>query len=143
MPIPLLSLLPAALKAIAKVTGLDVVKQAGDALASAQFTPEQQTELKQALMAHEAEMARLSLEDFKVAMSESLAEIQSPDKFVSRARPFGVYAACVITSALAVALIAGVTVDTAAILTLIAPMWGQAAWYTFNRTREKMNGGAA
>jgi hypothetical protein len=136
----LLGLLPKVLAVIAKVTGLDVVKQAGEALAGAQLSPEKQAELQEALATHEEKLKELGIEELKAVMSESLAEINSSDKFTSRARPFGVYVACVITAALAVAEIAGVKLDTGAVVTLIAPLWGQTAWYTYQRTREKMNG---
>jgi uncharacterized membrane protein len=136
--VSLLSILPGALKAIGKVLGLDVFGKAADALGSLSLSPEQQAALQQALQAHEEEMQRLSIEELKTVLSENLAEIASPDKFVSRARPFGLYTACVITAGMAVAEIFGVKIDTGAIVTLIAPMWGSAAWYSYNRTQEKI-----
>lgn len=134
----LLGLLPTILKAVGKVLGIDVVKQAGDALAGAQIPPEKQVELQLALAEHEEKLKALGIEELKTVLSENLAMIASPDKFVSRARPFGLYTACLITTGMAVAEIAGVKIDTGAIVTLIAPMWGSAAWYSYNRTQEKL-----
>ena len=133
----LLTLLPGALRAVAKVTGLDIVGKAADALTNVPESPE----LRAALLEHEQEMKRLSIEELKVALSENLAMIGSADKFVARARPTQVYLAGFITAAIAVAMIFGAKLDTGAILTIIGPLWGNAAFYTHNRTREKMNGG--
>ena len=134
----LLGLLPNVLKAVGKILGIDVVKQAGDALAGATLSPEQQVAVQQALAEHEEKLKELGIEELKTVLSENLAMIASPDKFVSRARPFGLYTACLITTGMAVAEIAGVKIDTGAIVTLIAPMWGSAACYSYNRTQEKL-----
>ena len=85
----LFSLLPSILKAVGSVLGIGVVKDAGAALAAAQISPEQQVALQEALLVHEKEMAQINLDTLKSLLSESLAEIQSPDKFVARARPTG------------------------------------------------------
>src|SRR5512143_1720613 len=109
----LLGLLPTILKAVGKVLGIDVVKQAGDALAGAAIPPEKQVELQLALAAHEEKLKELGIEELKTVLSENLAMIASPDKFVSRARPFGLYTACLITTGMAVAEIAGVRLTRA------------------------------
>ena len=137
---PLLGLLPKLIKTAAGILGVDSVKDVVDTLQNNKLTPEQRVALETALQQHEKEMRALDIEELKTVMSESLAEIQSTDKFTSRARPFGVYTACAITAALAVAMMFGVKLDTGAIITLIAPLWGQTAWYTYKRTQEKMNG---
>ena len=134
----LLSLLPGVLKTVGKVLGIDVFGKAADALGSLSLSPEQQLALQQALATHEEEMKRLGVDELKTVLSENIAMIASPDRFVSRARPFGLYTACVITAAMAVAEIFGVKIDTGAVVTLIAPMWGSAAWYSYNRTQEKI-----
>ena len=134
----LFSLLPSILKTVGNVLGIGVVKDAGDALAKAQLSPDQQAALQEAMLTHEKDMAQISLDELKTVMSESLAEIQSPDKFVSRARPTGLYFAYLGTLAIIVATIVGVKIDSGAIITLLAPMWGQAAWYSYNRTQEKL-----
>lgn len=134
----LFGLLPGILKTVGNVLGIGVVKDAGEALAAAQLSPDQQVALTTALQAHEAQMAQISLDQLKTVMSESLAEIQSPDKYVARARPTGLYFAYLGTLAIIVATIAGIKIDSGAIITLMAPMWGQAAWYSYNRTQEKL-----
>jgi hypothetical protein len=128
---------------VGSVLGIGVVKDAGDALSKAQLSPDQQAALQEALLTHEQAMAQINLDEFKTVMGESLAEIQSPDKFVARARPAGLYVAYVGSLALIIATIVGVKIDSGAIITLLAPMWGQAAWYSYNRTQEKLgtNGG--
>lgn len=91
----------------------------------------------------ELEEKRLGIEEIKVFISESLAMINSSDKFTSRARPMGVYAATLITTMLAIGLMFEIKIDTVAILTLLAPLWGNAAYYTKSRSDEKratMNG---
>src|SRR5574341_480663 len=98
----LLGLLPNVLKAVGKVLGIDVVTQAGDALAGAQIPPEKQVELQLALAAHEEKLKALGIEELKTVLSENLAMIASPDKFVSRARPTMLYVATGITSLLSV-----------------------------------------
>jgi Holin of 3TMs, for gene-transfer release len=137
----LFTLLPGILKTVGNVLGIGAITSAGDALAATQLTPEQKVALQGALAQHEEAMASIDLERFKAVMAESLAEIQSPDKYVARARPTGLYFAYAGTLAVIVATIAGVKIDSGAIITLLAPMWGQAAWYTYNRTKEKLNGG--
>lgn len=134
----LLSLLPGVLRAVGKVVGIDVFGKAADTLSSLSLSPEQQLALQQALASHEEAMKQLSVEELKTVLSENLAMIASPDKFVSRARPFGLYTACIITAGLAIAEIFGAKIDTGAAVTLIAPMWGSAAWYSYNRTQEKI-----
>src|SRR5947207_1593768 len=82
------------------VHGIHAVTEAGNALAATQLTPEQSVALQTALAQHEEAMARVSLEELKTVMSESLAEIESPDKYTSRARPTGLYIAYLGTSAI-------------------------------------------
>src|SRR5207302_5653713 len=106
------SFLPAILKTVGSVLGLNAVSAAGDALASTQLTPEQSVALQSALAVHEEAMAKISLDELKTVMSESLAEIESPDKFTSRARPTGLYMAYAGTSAIIAATIAGVHMDS-------------------------------
>ena len=138
----LLSLLPGVLKTIAKVTGLDIVGKAAEALSSVSLSPEQQTALQAALLEHEAKMKALGIEEMKAAMSESLAMIASEDKYVKRARPTGLYIFYVVTAAIAIGMLFGVTVDPTAVLTLLAPLAGVTGTYVFRRTTEKLNGGS-
>ena len=137
----LLTFLPSVLKTLGGILGIsDKVKVVTDALASAEGSPELRAQLQQALLGHEAEMQRLNIEEMKAAMSESLAMIASEDKFVKRARPFGLYAFYVCTLALVGAHIAGIAIDPAAILTILAPLAGVGGTYVYRRTTEKLNG---
>ena len=128
------------LKTVGGIFGIGGAVDIGEKILSGEIPPEKKVELQAALLQHEKDMKQLEIEEMRVAISESLAEIQSSDKFVSRARPFGVYAASLITAAMAGALIFQVKIDPTAIVTLLTPLWGSAAYYTFNRTKEKMNG---
>lgn len=138
----LLGFLPGIIRTVGSVLNIGFLKDGADALEKAQLTPEQQASMQSALQTYELQMKQLGLEEFKTVMSESLAEITSPDRYVARARPTGLYIAYLGTAALVAANIAGVKIDTGAMVTLLTPMWSQAAWYTYNRTKEKLaNGG--
>ena len=150
MPFPLLGLLPGILRTVASITGLAPVKEAAEAIASAQLTPEQQATLQEALLRHEQAMKALSVEELKSAVSESVAMVQSSDKYTSRARPTMLYVATGITAVLCV--IVGIAVlkstkielgTVGAIVSLMTPLWGAGGYYIYARTREKLNGGAS
>ncbi len=134
----LLNLLPNILKTVGKITGIGLVSDAGDALSKAQLTPEQQVALQTALAEHEEKMAQLSLDQFKTAMSETIAEVQSPDKYVSRARPTGLYIFYAVSAAIAAAMIAGIKIDPTAILTVVGPLAGTGGYYIYARTQENI-----
>jgi len=136
----LLSLLPGVLKIIGKITGINLISDAGDALDKAKLTPEQTVALQTALAEHEEKMAQISLDEFKTAMSEAVAEIQSPDKYVSRARPTGLYIFYGVSAMIAVAMVVGVKLDPTAILTIVAPLAGTGGYYIHSRTQEKLAG---
>jgi hypothetical protein len=136
----LAGLLPTILKTVGKVTGLSILGDAGDALDKAQLTPEQKVALNAALAEHEEKMAQIGLDQFKTAMSESLAEIQSSDKFVARARPTGLYAYYLVCLAIVGAMLAGLKIDATAILTIVGPLAGTGGFYIYNRTQEKLAG---
>jgi holin (3TMs family) len=151
MAFPLIRLLPAILKAVARITGLSEVGTAADALQKAQLTPEQDAALQEELLRHEQAMKALSVDELKAAIAaataESTAMIQSGDAYVSRARPTMLYAATAITVAISLAVgvvvIRGGTVDLAiagVLSTLMLPLWGAAGLYVDRRTKEKMNG---
>lgn len=139
MNFPLLGPIGKIIKIAGSILGVDSVKDVVDAISNNKLTPEQKLQLEQAVLEHESEMRQFQIEELKTVMSESLAMIQSQDKFTSRARPALLYLAGLITTALAVAKIFGVEVNSD-VIWLIGPMWGQAGWYTWNRTKEKMNG---
>ena len=137
----LLGFLPDVLKTIGKALPIPGLSAVIDAIAPdkiAQLPPETQLALTTGLQKHEEAMRNADLEELKTYISESLAEIGSSDKFTSRARPTGVYAATFITTALALGLLWGVKLDTGAVATLLVPLWGSAAYYTANRTKEKL-----
>lgn len=147
-----LDILSGAIKTVGSVLHIPGSDQLADAIKPDNIPPEKQAELQAALLVHEEKMKALGIEELKVGIdklraetedmkavaAESLAMIQSPDKYTSRARPTGVYAATVITAALAVAMICGVKLDTGEIVTLLAPLWGSASFYAYQRTREKL-----
>lgn len=110
-----------------------VLRDAANFLLNAgpKLTPEQQLALQTEMDKHEADM-------LSALNAESIAEIQSPDKYVARARPTGLYIAYACTLGMVTALVLGIKLDTGAMITLLAPCWGQAAWYTANRTKEKI-----
>ena len=136
-----ISLLPRILQTVGSVLGMNVVKDAGAALASFQMTPEQQVALQAAMLQHEEAMQRLSIEEMKTAMSESMAMIASPDKFVSRARPLGLYIFYLVSAGLAASMIFGSKIDPTAILTILGPLAGVGGTYTWMRTKEKLGNG--
>lgn len=136
----ILSLLPGVLKTAAKVLGVDI-EGAAKAIVGNTLTSEQQASLTAGLREHEEEMKRLSIEELKVLMSEGMAMIASPDKYVSRARPTGLYIFYGVSAAIAIGMLFGVKIDPTAVLTILAPLAGVGGTYVYQRTREKLNGG--
>jgi len=143
-----LKLLGGAVGTIGDITGIDALKNFSKMIDEDKIPPEQKLLLETALLAHQEKMESFAIdklkienETLKIQISEALAMIQSSDKYTSRARPTGVYAATLITFILAVAMIFGIKLDNGAIATLLVPLWGSAAFYTYNRTKEKINGG--
>lgn len=138
----ILDLLPGVLKAAGKLLGIgDKVQEVVTALDGA--PPEIRAQLAKDLQVHEQAMKALSIDELRTVMSTELAMIASPDKYVARARPTMLYVAGLITAAMACGMLAGVKLDTGGVVTLLGPLWGNAAWYTWNRTKEKMNGNGA
>lgn len=140
-PLALLKLLPGILKTVGTITGISKVSEAGEALGAAALSPEKQTELEVALGAQTVELAKVQADKLKALLAEQIAEIQSPDKYVSRARPTGLYIFYAVSAAIAVGMLAGVKIDPTAILTIVGPLAGVGGTYVYNRTREKLNGG--
>lgn len=142
----LLKLLPRLLGTAAKALGVDI-DSAVRAIVGEQLTPEQQVALQTALAQHEREMKALSVEEMKIAVSESIAMIGSSDRFVSRARPVMLYAAtaitCLLCCAVGYALVTNTTIElgaVGAIVSLMTPLWGAGGYYIHSRTKEKLNG---
>src|SRR5437879_2376229 len=124
MAFPLLGLIPGILRTIASITGIAPANVAADAIQNAQIPPEKLAELQEALQRHELAMKALSVDELKTAVSESVAMLQSDDKFTKRARPSALYAATLITAALAAAMIFKVHLDTGALTAIMLPLWG-------------------
>lgn len=139
----LFALLPKILNVAGRVLGIGVLKDASAALSAVQLTPEQETQLQQALLVHEAAMKQLSIDEMKTAMSESLAMISSSDKYVSRARPTGLYIFYAVSAGIALGMLFGVHVDPTAVLTILAPLAGVGGTYVYARTKEKLSGNGA
>ena len=115
----------------------DLLFKADEAMAG--MPPEQR-------VAFETKMAEIGLEEFKTEINAKVdlmkTEIQSKDKFIGRARPTGLYIYYLVTVVAVVALVAGIELDTGALVTIVAPLAGFGGWYTHNRTKEKVNGKA-
>ena len=141
MGIPLLSLIPKILKVAGSILGVDSIQGVVDAIEGNKLTPEQKLALETAVQEHEKEMRALDIDELKQVMSETSLMIQSQDKFVSRARPTGLYVAYACSIAMVVTLMTGTHIDAAAILTLMGPLYGAQGYYMHLRTKEKLNGG--
>lgn len=137
----LLALLPEVLKVVGKVTGLSVFGNASTALTGLQLPPEKQVELQEAVLVHEQQMKALSIEEMKTAMSEGLAMIASPDKYVARARPTGLYIFYLVSAAIAIGMLFGVKIDPTAVLTILGPLAGVGGTYVYQRSQEKIANG--
>lgn len=137
----LIDILSGAIKVVGKIIpGLgDKAKDVAEAIAGA--PPELRAAMQAELHEHEKAMKALSVEELKTVLSETQLMVQSDDKYIARARPTGLYIAYLCSVALAAALIFGVKLDAAAILTLMGPLYGAQGYYMHLRTKEKMNGG--
>lgn len=139
----LLALLPGVLKTVGGLLGIgDKVKAVTDALTASEGSPELRAQLEQALLVHEKEMRQIDVEELKTFMSEAIAEIQSEDKYVRRARPTGLYIFYVVSGAIAIGMLFGVHVDPTAILTILGPLAGVGGTYVYQRSQEKKVGAA-
>lgn len=135
----ILDLLGPVLKIAGKALGLGgKVQEVVDAIEGA--PPEVRAKLAADLQQHEQALKALSIEEMRVAMSESIAMVQSEDKFVARARPTGLYIFYVVSAAIAIGMLFGVKIDPTAVLTILGPLAGVGGTYVYNRTREKLNG---
>lgn len=140
-----LNILSDGLKIIGGILPIPGLKEVAEAISPDKIPTEKQAEVQLALFKHQENMAafeieklRTQIDEMKISVSESLAMIQSSDKFTSRARPMGVYAATFITVMLAVGMMFEIKLDTGAIVSLLVPLWGSASFYTYNRTQEKL-----
>jgi hypothetical protein len=138
MAIPLLGLIPKIIKTAANILGVDSVKDVVDAIEGSKLTPEQRVALETAAQQYSVEIRQLDIEELKTVLTESIAEIQSPDKFVSRARPTGLYIFYGVSSAIAIGMLFGVKIDPTAVLTILGPLAGVGGTYVYKRTQEKL-----
>lgn len=130
------------LKTGAKLIGLNLSAPEGGILEDAAVILERlkdSPEMKAAMLEQEVEMKRLAIEEMRVANEEGLAMIQSQSRFVSWARPMGLYLFYGCCVALVIGHLAGRPIDPN-LWTVIAPLGGVGGLYTWKRTQEKMNG---
>lgn len=148
MAIPLLGLIPKIVKTAAGILGVDSVKDVVDALQNNKLTPEQRVALETATLDYQKEMRAFDLEELKTAVSESVAMISSPDKYVSRARPTMLYVGSGVAAF--IAFVMGVVIfkhtpvewgAVGALTSLLTALFGAGGYYIGQRTKEKMNGG--
>jgi len=147
MGIPLLGLIPKIIKTAAGILGIDSVKDVVDAISNNKLTPEQRQALELATLDYQKEMKELDIEELKQSLTESIAMINSSDKYTSRARPTMLYAATGVTVvlclAIGIAVLRSIHVDlgiAGVISSMLLPLWGAAGWYVHSRTKEKLNG---
>ena len=134
-----LNLLKGAARALGDAFGVDVGAILG--LDEKDLTPEQRA----ALANHEVALRELAFRELETEITAKVdlmkTEIKSEDAYVRRARPTGLYISYVCSLGLVTAVVLGVDIDPGAILTLLGPLMGFSGWYTYNRTKEKVNGG--
>ena len=114
------------------------MKDVGTAIEQGTLSPEQKVALQTALMEHDAQMSAIRLDELKTVIGESVAEIQSSDKYVARARPTGLYIFYGVSGAIAIGMLLGVKIDPTAVLTVLGPLAGVGGTYIYQRTQEKI-----
>lgn len=137
-----LPFLPGILKTLGKVLGVKVFDDAANVLTNTQIPPEKQAELQEAMLAHEAQMEQIRSDELKTIVSQALAEAQSADAYVRRARPTGLYIFYLTSGAIAIGMLLGVKIDPTAVLTILGPLAGVGGTYVYQRTQEKKAGAA-
>ena len=136
----LLALLPRVLKTVAKIAGVDV-DPIINAITGDNLPPEKRVELETAIMNHELEIKKLDVAALTTLVDEAKAATMSEDKFVRRARPFGLYVAYLFTLMMAVGILFHIVEEGmwTLISGMMVPLYGNAVYYTHNRTKEKMS----
>lgn len=140
MGFPLISLIPKIVKTAANILGVDSIKDVVDTFEQNRLTPEQRVALDAADKQFALDMRQADIDELKTFMSESLAEIQSSDKYVSRARPTGLYIFYAVSAAIAIGMLFGIKIDPTAVLTILGPLAGVGGTYVYKRTQEKLGG---
>jgi len=152
----ILDVLPAILQTVSKVTGLSNVGDVVNALTGNTLPPEQKVALQQAMLEHENALAQINADQFKSVLTESLAEINSEDNYVKRARPTGLYVGYAVVAFLAALqgfLLAKAVLhnppfsptwlDTGTMTTILTPLFGTGGLYMWLRTKEKTTSNGA
>jgi len=127
-------------KTAAGLLGVTSVKDLTAAIEGGKLTPEQRVALDAAAKQFEIENRQIDLEQMKQFVSEAVAEINSGDKYVSRARPTGLYLAYVLSGLIVVGMLFKIAIDRALVAEIMLPMYGAGGYYMYLRTKEKMNG---
>jgi len=127
-------------KTAAGLLGVTSVKDLTAAIEGGKLTPEQRVALDAAAKQFEIENRQIDLEQMKQFVSEAVAEINSGDKYVSRARPTGLYLAYVLSGLVVVGMLFKIAIDRALVAEIMLPMYGAGGYYMYLRTKEKMNG---
>jgi hypothetical protein len=147
MGVDLGGILGGALGSVVKLVGHEVpipgLAALADGLAEklSGATPEQQAQIQAAINAHDSiklEQAKLDAALIHDDDEVEKTELQSSDKFTSRARPSLLYLAGLITAAMAGAVILGRPLNTDALSYIMLPLWGHAGFYAYQRTKEKV-----
>ena len=132
-----LKLLKGAARLVGSAVGIDVEG------AIRAFEDDPSPEAQAVLAQLDVQLRELALEELQTEINAKVdlmkTEIKSEDAYLRRARPTGLYISYLVSVGLAGALIAGVEMDAAAVLTLMGPLMGFSGWYTYNRTQDKKN----
>lgn len=128
------------IKAVGEITGLSSVKDVVDAIIGDKLTPEQKLQLNEAAKQYSIQDRQIDTEQMKLFVSEAIAEINSPSKFVSFARPLGLYFAYLLSILVVIGMLAHWNIDHALVAEVMLPLYGAGGYYMHLRTREKLNG---
>jgi hypothetical protein len=137
-----LKLLEGAAKAVGGALGIDV-EGALDAIKN-DPSPEVQARLAD----FDVQMRELALQEMQTEIDAKVdlmvAEIQSEDAYVRRARPTGLYVfyAAIILQTLVTCtsvFFPGMNVPVEAFLSITTPLAGYSGWYAWNRSNDKKN----
>lgn len=137
IPALLLSLLPKALKLLAPKLGAS--EKAVNGLAEMLEGKKDDPELLKALAVLDIEAMKVEAGILASDDDVAKAEIASEHWFIWAARPFLLYCAGIGTLAMIGTLMAHVDIPVGPLADLMLPLWGHAGFYTYQRTREKIN----
>ena len=141
-----LQLLKKAAEVVGTAVGIDVVGALDKIINNP--TPEQEA----ALQTFDLRIRELALEELETEIDAKvdlmIAEIQSEDAYVRRARPTGLYMFYVTTAVqvvvVSLVILMEMEIDylglAAAFGSITGPLAGYSSWYAYNRTQDKKNG---